>query len=293
MIRFKAIDSSGSLVNSALTPFTFPAGEAHLKVEDRRTLEDTEIALLTPTPESLHTDLFHLAMWNDHIARYNAHSGHTVRRVAMLPYFPGARADRGTPFGLGVYAKFIDDLGLDQLIVFDPHSPVTKELLPDAFVLEPADVIPTLPDLAYDGIIAPDAGAVERAGRVATTLGIPLLTATKKRNFHTGRLEGYNAPEGIVPGHRYLVVDDICDGGGTFMLLANALDEFGVSLDLWVSHGIFSGKALEILPTKYQKIYTTTSYDTERWLDVPADERFQLIGLLGSLLGAIETKADA
>jgi ribose-phosphate pyrophosphokinase len=289
MIRFKAIDSSGSLIKSALSPFTFPAGEAHAKVEDRRELEDTEIAILNPSRDSMHADLFHLAMWNDHIARYNAHSNHTARRVALIPYFPGARADRGTPFGLGVYADFIRNLDLDQLVIFDPHSGVTTELLPNATVLEPADLIGAL-SAHYDGVIAPDAGAVRRAGRVASTLGVPLLTATKKRNYHTGKLEGYNAPEGVVPAHRYLVVDDICDGGGTFMLLADSLDGYGVFLDLWVSHGIFSGRALEMLPTKYDHIYTTDSYASERLAEVVSHEQFGVLSVTSHMLGEIITE---
>ena len=125
MITFKAKTPNGEIIKSALTPFNFPAGEAHTKREDRRDLEPTEIAILQADPFNLHDDLFQLAMWND----YALTQKHQPQRVLVIPYFPGARADRGVPFGLGVYAQFIDRLGLDQIILFDPHSPITMHEL--------------------------------------------------------------------------------------------------------------------------------------------------------------------
>jgi ribose-phosphate pyrophosphokinase len=290
MIRFKAIEPNGSLIKSAITPFTFPAGEAHVKYEERRELEPTEVAILTPTPDSLHTDLFHLAMWNDHIKRYDANGeGHT-RRSLLIPYFPGARADRGTPKGLWVYLSFIINLHADDVVIFDPHSEVLEDARIATAFLYPDDILLGADLPSYDGVIAPDKGAVTRATHVAEALGLPLHTAEKTRNFHTGRLEGYTAPQNINPAGRYLVVDDICDGGGTFALLAEALKEWGVTLDLYVSHGVFSGRALETLPLYYDRVYTTNSYAPERGLG-PYGDRFRRLDVIGPMLDVIKAKA--
>jgi ribose-phosphate pyrophosphokinase len=304
MITFKAIDSSGSLIKSSLTPFTYPAGEAHTKVEDRRDVEETEIAILTASAESIHDDLFQLAMWADYISNYNEHSvRQRVRKVALIPYFPGARADRGAPFGLAVYANFLANLMLDQIVVFDPHSPVLSTFTyPTATVLTPAEVIQSAHLPHYDGVIAPDKGAVARASAVADVLGLPLYTAEKERNYQTGKLEGYtfNLPprhEGTVhDGARLLVVDDICDGGGTFILLADAVRDTGldVTLDLYVSHPVFSGTAPSSLLDRYAQIFTTNSYVyNERKVNSLDRDRINHINVTAAMLGKISAKVGA
>lgn len=280
MITYKAKTASGEIINSALTPFAFPAGEAHIKREDRRGLEPIEIAILQPSPDSIHDDLFHLAMWNDYIRMENSNFApeERTKRVVLIPYFPGARADRGQPFGLGVYATFIRDLELDQIVIFDPHSGMTGDTLHAAadklsFVY-PHDVLAKY--TSYAGIIAPDKGAVRRAQGVADSLGIPLYTAEKTRNFETGKLSGYellDMPSDRKSKHlteRFLVVDDICDGGGTFVLLADAFRKLRPegALDLYVSHGVFSGNAFDNLHTGYDMVATTNSYDPLRPLPV-------------------------
>ena len=288
MIRFKAVDSSGSYINSALSPFTFPAGEAHTKREDRRQVEPIEVAVIHPTPTSIHDDLFQLAMWNNYVRR----TSRFTKRIALIPYFPGARADRGVPAGLQIYADFVDELDLDEVVVFDPHSEALLDYLDWTGVVEPHDIIlgSSLP--SYDGIVAPDKGAVGRAGAVADALGLPLYKAEKVRDFDNGKLKGYSLDStGLADGSRLLVVDDICDAGGTFMLLADAAEQAAqhVTLDLYVSHGVFSKQATEILPTRYRHIYTTNSYDPERRLD---EHNFTRLNVVGPMLACALTSGD-
>jgi ribose-phosphate pyrophosphokinase len=59
-------------------------------------------------------------------------------------------------------------------------------------------------------------------------------------------------------GQTCFIVDDICDGGGTFAGTAKVLREKGAGkVNLIVSHGIFSrGPVIESIDT----IYTTDSY---------------------------------
>jgi len=59
-----------------------------------------------------------------------------------------------------------------------------------------------------------------------------------------------------------LIVDDICDGGGTFLGLAKELKSKNAGkLYLAISHGIFS-KGFESLAKDFQKIFTTDSFKT-------------------------------
>jgi len=290
MITFKAKAPDGEIINSALSPFTFPAGESHIKREERRDLEKIEIAIIQPDADSLHKDLFDLAMWSNALTFGKGYDG--PKRVLILPYVPGARADRGTPWGLMVYAEFINDLCLDQIIVFDPHSGVTEELLGDGIdnltVVHSDELFDQVHMRAvinqYTGIIAPDAGAAKRAKAVADLAGIPVFTATKHRDEETGKLSDFRI-EGLDPDGFYLFIDDICDRGGTFKGLATATGLPPENLDLFVSHGVFSKDALETLPEFFEYVYTTNSYGPTRNLNEfnhRVFKRFDVIRLLQS-----------
>jgi len=57
-----------------------------------------------------------------------------------------------------------------------------------------------------------------------------------------------------------IIVDDICDGGGTFIGLAEELRRRNAaSLYLYVTHGIFSKDADVKLLDHFAKVYTTNS----------------------------------
>ena len=278
MITFKAKDSNGEITDSTFSPFTFPAGEAHIKRDEDKALQPVEIAIFQPDAESIHTDLFHLAMWSDYITRADyakfkqEPEFNGTDMVLIMPYVPGARADRGLPFGLKVYAKFINDLQIDQIIIFDPHSQVAPELLDPCYNLTVvySDELFAAPHFIplpkYAGVIAPDKGAVLRAENVSKVLGVPLFKAEKVRNEETGKLSDFTVEELPEEG-KFLIVDDICDGGGTFLGLAEASGLPKERLDLFVSHGVFSKAACYNLPTAFDQIITTNSYAPERHLN--------------------------
>jgi ribose-phosphate pyrophosphokinase len=295
MITFKAKDASGEIINSALHEFTFPAGEKHIKQTEGRDLQPVEIAIFQPTPDSIHNDLFTLAMWNNYL--HFGKNGNGPKRVLVMPYVPGARADRGEPFGLQVYSEFINDFFLDQIIVFDPHSTVTEELLGDGenLTVVYSDELFNQKHMRavlyqYRGIIAPDKGAVDRATDVADLVDLPVFTATKNRDEETGKLSNF-AIEGLDPDGTYLIIDDICDGGGTFLGLKEASGLGFGQIDLYVSHGVFSKEALNNLSEHFEYVYTTNSYNPTRVLKpetyaednlYDAFRRFDVIRLLES-----------
>lgn len=264
MITFKAKTASGEIINSALSPFRFPAGEAHVKRNEQREIEPVEIAIFQPNNFTFNDDLFQVAMWADYLKQ----TAPDTKTVLILPYLPAARADRGAPHGAKVYASFLNALKINQILVFDPHSEAA------ALELSASDQVRYLyPDdlfkqshirglfKGYTGIIAPDKGAVQRAQSVATVLDLPLYTAEKTRDFETGKLSGFKL-DGLPSNGRYLIVDDICDGGGTFRGLAAALGLPKEQIALYVSHGVFSSEvAINESPNFFEAIYTTNSYD--------------------------------
>ena len=257
-ITFSAVTMDGRTVESPLQAFHFPGGEAHIKGAEDTT---TYIYQTADMRGASADDLIMLAMWA------SAVESRGEPKVLLLPYLPGARADRGVPFGANIYAQMINQLHADHVVTLDPHSPVMPGLIENLTVFPVSRIIKREVQRAdsdsrpqpYVGVIAPDKGAVERAGAAGRAMGVPVYRAEKSRDFETGKLSGYRLVDALPETGKLLVVDDICDGGGTFQLLADAAQVDPGRLDLWVSHGIFS-KGYSGLLSRFGHIYTTDSW---------------------------------
>lgn len=186
--------------------------------------------------------------------------------TVIMPYLPAARSDKGAPIGAITYASMLAVSEIDKLICVDPHSEVMPDLLKKAGIFVDSvrldELQPIIPfKEQYDVVIAPDAGASTRASLIARKLGIPCMSAEKTRDQATGRITKYIPPILNKSEHSILVIDDMCDGGATFEMLAKSIpDENSGILDLFVTHGIFSKGTHELLKN-YDVIYTTNSYD--------------------------------
>ncbi|SDH42827.1 ribose-phosphate pyrophosphokinase [Microbacterium sp. 77mftsu3.1] len=266
-ITFRTRIGPGYITTPTFEAMTFPAGEAHIKVindnADKGQL--TEVARLYGADPA---DLFTAAMWADAARRRGA------RTVLHLPYLPAARADHAdfVPLGAEVYAEFINSLHADVVVAFDPHSPVMPRMVRNLTVIDSTRLVrehvvgkatSDQQPQRYKGIIAPDKGAIARATAVADACHLPVYRAEKTRNPDTGKLSGFTC-EPLPDTGRFLIVDDICDGGGTFAGLAAATGLDRSRLGLYVSHGVFSGQARDTLDG-FGEIWTTDSFR-------PADE---------------------
>ena len=154
-------------------------------------------------------------------------------------------------------AKDLNARRFPAVVVLDPHSDVAPALIDRCRVF--AASFPE--DRQYDGVIAPDGGAAKRASYIASALGVRLYHAWKTRDVGTGTLAGFGT-EPLPSGH-YLVVDDICDGGGTFVGLADALVAYGVHADLYVTHGLFT-KGTRPLLDRFGRVFCTDSIIGDR-----------------------------
>jgi ribose-phosphate pyrophosphokinase len=252
MITTFAKFPQGWTAYSRATEMRFPAGECHIRTD---LVMDGETPLYLYLTGADANDYVTAGMWID----YAHQGGHKI--TALIPYLPGARQDRNTPFGARVYANLINALNADEVVCFDPHSEIMPGLVKNLRVVHSDAVIrkvlrKTIGD--YAGVICPDAGARVRTEKTAAALGLPVYYATKHRDFATGKLSHFEC-EGLPDEGKFLVVDDICDGGGTFRGLAEATGLPKERLDLWVSHGVFSGNAAA-LNDHFGSIFTTDSH---------------------------------
>jgi ribose-phosphate pyrophosphokinase len=200
----------------------------------------------------------------------------------VIPCLFGQRQDRVNPEGDTLFTaksvgKLINSLDLPKVIVLDPHSDVSHAVIDRCLVVNVDDIwehhFGEDPHF-YSAVVAADAGGVKRAARIAKLLKLPLKVADKKRDVSNGKITGFKIEdcsdlfvtheerEGIDQPH-VLVVDDLCDGGGTFIGLEEVLDRVNLTADLFVTHGLFTKGTLE-LTNRYRKVICTDSVAARR-----------------------------
>lgn len=166
-----------------------------------------------------------------------------------LHYLPYGRQDKPVSnietFGLRPFMKIIDQLCFHHVTCDDPHSELPQKLMNNFFPRYPIDEIRRTSDIVGTTLFFyPDEGAKNKYGKIFCDR--PFLYGLKSRTQDLGRIVKYH----IIGDARYdsaLIVDDICDGGATFVLAADALREIEIKeIFLFVTHGIFS-KGIEVL----------------------------------------------
>lgn len=269
-MEYQIIDSD-KYNDSGIETLIFPGGELHVKFHQQ--IQDKGLLFLK------------LRTWQDvgfaSLIIDTISNAKKDKWRAFIPYYPGARQDRRTSLltPLTVY-KTYDLLHSHFLMTwtFDPHSKVLNLLEPRYFM--PSDLNLTNFDDVV-GIIAPDKGAVDRAKLFLDKycVNAKFYECLKIRNPDTGELSGYTMPLLLNCSGRYIIIDDICDGGGTFNLLASEfkkqfpIKNKNLSLELFVSHGIFS-KGLSNIDPIINHIYTTNS-----WCQLESNSRLTVLNL--------------
>lgn len=236
--------------------FVFNGGEPHIKI----TAPVDKEVMITQRVNSFN-DLGLMLLATDALRRM----GVKIIRL-FIPYFPAARQDRvmipGEPLSVKVYADIINAQQYEEVIIFDPHSEVTPALLNNVKVIPNYEFVATCLSKLNEEIVlvSPDGGALKKVYKLSGYLGgVPVVECSKRRNVSTGELSGFTVYAEDIKGKHVAIVDDICDGGGTFLGLAKALKEKEVGkLSLIVSHGLFS-KGFEDLNQWFDHIFTTNS----------------------------------
>jgi len=236
----------------------FSGGELHFALQPQEVLETMVVCAKIRNSQ----DLMKLVLVTDVL---NQFKGKGVLSL-YLPYIPYARQDRvantGEPLSIKAFAKIINALEYQTVNVVDPHSDVATAVLDDCTnVLNiEATLKKVIPNYATSTLIAPDAGAYKKLSKLIKQA--PVVQCTKDRDTLTGRLSNLQIhTQEDLTGKDLVVVDDICDGGGTFIMLAEELKAKyqPKSLSLYVTHGIFS-KGLDVLKEHFDHVYTTDSF---------------------------------
>lgn len=186
-----------------------------------------------------------------------------------IAYMSASRADRRfsnkEAHDLRINCKIINSLGFTSVQVLRPHSQVMLALLDNAAEV---DVTPALIREVHTNkpnrvIIVPDAGAASWVPKIAEAGGFPTLQVLKKREVVNGeRRVTVTAHGPVLPDHNYTIVDDICDGGATFIGISQFLQDQGVPISniaLCVTHAMFT-YGVECVMKHFSEIAITNSY---------------------------------
>lgn len=248
-------------INISIKFHTFSGGEEHVTIDTSFELKNKLFTIFAQVTSS--SELMRLLLVTDAIKR-----NYSYGIELFMPYIPYARQDRacqiGDAFSLRVFAGIINSQDYKSVTVVDPHSSVSHALFNKIIVkaqdLYAHKVKSRLSDIAY--IVSPDLGAQRKANdwlyKWNSLGGKPaeLLIASKKRNSEGQIISTELDYDGTISGE-CLIVDDICDGGRTFLELAKVLRERGASkVYLYVTHGILTNG---VAGTGCDKVFTTDS----------------------------------
>lgn len=245
----------------AFKSFTFPDGQPHFKLE---TYEVEFSGVVIETAIKSPSDLFMVVMAASVLRASGYYS------VSLdIRYLMAARMDRAIssdePFTLELVARTLNSCGFSKVRILDAHSPVATKLIRNSVNVLPHAVVNQVLSTLYPGaVVVPDKGAIDRIYELFKRFPYPpeIVYCSKKRDMTTGALSGFKVAS-LCMGREVLIIDDICDGGGTFVGLAKELRAAGATrVHLYVTHGIFS-KGIPL--SGIDQIFTTDSYIDPYW----------------------------
>jgi len=220
--------------------------------------------------------------------------------IPIIPYFPYARQDKRDqhrgPIGARVIAEIIQNCGATSIITFDLHSDQMEGFFNIPVIhMRGKNVFYKTIVKNYNGntiLCSPDAGGVKRVKKMRDIImehhpdiNLPYVTIDKTR-------EGANHVSqmsiiGDVKGKHVLMIDDMCDTGGTLVKATDLLLENGaLSVSALVTHAILSGKGINTIGNSRltnfiysdsiyhdinEELYTFNGF-TEKALEISIDE---------------------
>lgn len=253
-MKIIACNSNRPLAEAVAAALHLPLAKASIRrfadkeifVEIQENVRGEDVFVIQSTSYPANDHLMELLITLDALRRASA------RRVtAVIPYFGYARQDRKagprTPISAKLVANLITEAGANRVLTLDLHAGQIQ-----GFFDIPLDNLYAAPLFSRDiqtrfanrnvMIVSPDVGGVARARDLATRLNSDLAIIDKRRE-RAGVSEVMNVI-GDVRNMDCILVDDLCDSGGTLCNAANALMRNGArSTSAYITHGVLSNGA--------------------------------------------------
>ena len=172
--------------------------------------------------------------------------------VAVIPYYGYARQDRKDRPRVAIGSKLVANMlvaaGADRVITMDLHAPQIQGYfdIPVDHLDSHAVFIPYIENLKLENLTfaAPDVGATNRIREIASYFNADMVICDKHRK-RANEIASM-VVIGDVKDRNVVIIDDICDTGGTLAKSAGLLMDKGAkSVRALITHPVLSGKAYE------------------------------------------------
>ena len=231
----------------------FSDGEFNFQIEEN--VRGGDVFIVQPTCPPTDANLMELLVMLDAFRRSSAE-----RVTAVIPYYGYARSDKKDRPRVPISAKLVANLltiaGAQRVLTMDLHAAqiqgffdIPVDHLYAAPVMIGYYLANPLPNLT---VVAPDTGGAERARayakRLVSASGEPATLALCDKRRERANVAAVMNVVGQVAGRSCLIVDDMCDTGGSLTKVARALKENGAErVHACFTHPVLSGQAVEAL----------------------------------------------
>ena len=170
--------------------------------------------------------------------------------IAVIPYYGYARQDRKDRPRVAIGSKLVANMlvaaGADRVITMDLHAPQIQGYfdIPVDHLDSSAIFIPYIENLQLDNLTfaAPDVGSANRIREIATYFECEMVICDKHRK-RANEIASM-VLIGDVTDKDVVLIDDICDTGGTLAKSAALMKEKGArSVRALCTHPVLSGNA--------------------------------------------------
>ena len=252
----------------------FADGEVSVNVHD--SVRGQDVYIVQPMAKPVNANLMELLLMITTLRRASAR-----RITAVIPYYGYSRStskfgeDSRTPIAAADVATLLQVAGVDRVVAVDLHHAQIQGFFGPGCQVDNLDVssiaIPYFETkfLQNPVIISPDANGAARAKRfrdrlikhdINASLGVIVDPSPKERGWQKEAKGGDDNNEfsneeidsmelvGDVEGCDCIIFDDMIDSGGRIARASEKLKRSGAKrVFAFVTHGLFSGKALERL----------------------------------------------
>jgi ribose-phosphate pyrophosphokinase len=290
-----AHDIAELLSHELLEPITiFSDGEIRVRIPQN--MRRRHVFIIQPTAAPVNNSLMELIFMIDAAKRSSA-----SEISVIIPYFGYARQDRKemprVPISSSVVANMIVNAGADRILTLDIHSEQQQGFvnIPWDNLYGSSSLLPAIQEKNLSDVVvaSPDKGGMTRATGYAKLLGAKgVALVYKQRDIHLNNESEALGMIGEVKGKDVLIVDDMLDTGGTIAHAADYLRKEGAkSVRVAVTHGLFSGKAIERINNSVidEVIITDTIFHREEVVKHPKITVVSIAPLLAEAIQRIQT----
>lgn len=263
MIKIETLDLIDN-INHIIIPTVFPDGTSQVWKLPETILTSNNVKITWNFENE--AELIHLGSLRKLIKN-------SAFKHLHIPFLPYSRQDKEisnyNTFNLEILADILNTFHFSLITSIDVHNPIhTADLITNFSNMESTNIIQNvIKEVKPDLLVFPDDGASKRYN-----ISGPALIGQKYRDQMSGNLSEkyefmYKNLDRLVEQNdlrsetKLLIIDDICDGGRTFINLVTILKRYQSNLEfnLYVTHGIFSQGKQVLFDSGIKNIYTTNS----------------------------------